>query len=371
MVFVMSAGGRVRASVKFPDTPEMFFTAGSCSLLVEPACYPTPPSAVLSASYRSLWAVASTRSKRPLSRVLVNRQPAVRPTDNAEELKSALIEPDLMQNSGSQDRNPSKRPRARSSDDRHDSSHRGAHLHFREAAGADQRHRLSLCVRLFLVTCRHVLYDAPSLHFLNRIEIGVYGLVLAIRQSSEEDPIRICTDPYGYEPSGLFHSVAPKLDLRTEEKSKEALALVSLLLALGLPSQAASTVVLAGVRSGVAAAERGFFRVDATANAKNIRDVLPNPETVEKLRSSSSSETSTWLDLLARDQTSSTEEIPSSSNFNLDAPPEIASLHCRLLPAQDTAFVCATDSRFAFRGQAIKEPVLRNAHNPHRHQVLT
>lgn len=179
--------------------------------------------------------------------------------------------------------------------------------------------------------------------------------LLEIRQSCEEDPLKICTDFYGYELSWLFHAVAQKLDVESEEERREALTLVSLLLELGLPNQAASKVFLAGIRSRSAAVELGAFVVDATANAKSIRNALLNLETVEKLRPSITPETSNWLDLLAKDQTASTEELPSFSNFKLETPPGLETLHSRKLPGQDTAFLCSTDCRFVFGAESTDE----------------
>lgn len=176
--------------------------------------------------------------------------------------------------------------------------------------------------------------------------------LLEIRESCEEDPLKVCTDFYGYELSWLFHAVAQKLDVEAEEERREALALVSLLLELGLPNQAASKVFLAGIRSRAAAVELGTFVVDATASVKIIRNALLSPETVEKLRPSISPETSNWLDLLAKDQTASAEELPSFPNLNLPVPTEVEVLHSRKLPGQDTAFLCSTDCRFIFRAES-------------------
>ncbi|WP_040432794.1 DEAD/DEAH box helicase [Chlorobium ferrooxidans] len=179
--------------------------------------------------------------------------------------------------------------------------------------------------------------------------------LLAIRESLEDDPLKICTEFYGYELSWLFHAVAQKLDQETEEERREALGLVSLLLELGLPNQAAAKVFLAGIRSRASAVELGAFVLDSTASPKRIRNALLNPETVEDLRSSISPKTANWLDLLEKDQTSSEEEIPSFSNFKLQVPHEITSLHSRKLPEQDTAFLCSTDCRFVFRAKSTED----------------
>lgn len=176
--------------------------------------------------------------------------------------------------------------------------------------------------------------------------------LLDIRDSCEENPLKICSDFYGYELSWLFHAVAQKLDPETEEQRREALALVSLLLELGLPNQAASKVFLAGIRSRAAAVEIGKFVVDSTVSAKKIRNALLNHETVEKLRPLISAAAANWLDLLSEEQTAKSEELPTFPNFSLDVPLEFPVLHSRKLGGQETAFLCSTDGRFIFRAKS-------------------
>lgn len=194
--------------------------------------------------------------------------------------------------------------------------------------------------------------------------------LLAIRESVEEDPLKICTDFYGYELSWLFHAVAQKLDPDTEEQRREALALVSLLLELGLPNQAASKVFLAGIRSRAVAVELGAFVVDPTVSPKRIRNALLNTETVESLRPSISPDAANWLDLLAKNQTTQAEELPSFSNFSLDVPLEFPVLHARKLDDRETAFLCSTDARYIFCAKSTAELPFHNIANDPRFVFL-
>lgn len=191
-----------------------------------------------------------------------------------------------------------------------------------------------------------------------------------IRQSCEVDPLSICTDFYGYELSWIFHAVAQKLDPEAEEERKAALELVSLLLELGLPNEAASKVFLAGIRSRSAAVELGTYIVDASASPKKIRNALLNTETANKLKQALSAETASWLDLLAGDQTTSSEQIPSFPNFKLEAPENITTLHSRKLPAQDTAFLCSIDCRYVFRARSTEELPFHSVANDPRFVFL-
>ena len=192
-----------------------------------------------------------------------------------------------------------------------------------------------------------------------------------IQNSVDDDPLKICTDFYGYELSWLFHAVAQELDSETEEGRKEALALVSLLLELGLPNEAASKVFLAGIRSRVAAIELGRYVVDASASPNQIRNALLNPETVKKLKSVISSESANWLDLLAEDQVACPEQIPPISNFRLEDVPEgVTCLHSRKLAGQDTAFLCSTDFRYVSRAEVTESPPFHAVANDPRFVFL-
>ncbi|HMP72085.1 MAG TPA: DEAD/DEAH box helicase [Kiritimatiellia bacterium] len=179
--------------------------------------------------------------------------------------------------------------------------------------------------------------------------------LLSIRQSCEDDPLKICTGFYGYELSWLFHAVAQKLDPEAEVERRAALELVSLLLELGLPNEAASKVFLAGIRSRAAAVELGTYVVDASASPKRIRNALLNPETVKKLKPVLSDETASWLDLLAGDQTTSTEQIPAFPGFKLAVPKEVTTLHARMLPVKNTAFLCSTNCRYVFPARTTED----------------
>ena len=193
---------------------------------------------------------------------------------------------------------------------------------------------------------------------------------LAIQQSCDADTLRVCRDFYGYELSWLFHAVAQELDPEAEEGRREALALVSLLLELGLPNEASSKVFLAGIRSRTTAVELGAFFDDPSASPKRIRNDLLSPETVEKLRPSITDKAANWLDLLAKEQTTGAEELPEIPDFNLEVPSEFSVLHSRKLDDQETAFLCSTDGRFAFRGKLTDKLPFHNVANDPRFAFL-
>ena len=194
----------------------------------------------------------------------------------------------------------------------------------------------------------------PNQELLNAIRpLWLGGTpLLEIIEICGEASQKICTDFYGYELSWLFHAVAQNLDNEMEKQRIDAISLVSLLLELGLPNEASSKVFLAGVRSRAAAIELGAFVSNPSASVIRIRNALLRPETVKLLIPKISTESTEWLDLLARDQPIGTEEKPSISDFRLDAPTGITTLHSRKIPGDDTAYLCSTDGRFIFNAQS-------------------
>lgn len=194
--------------------------------------------------------------------------------------------------------------------------------------------------------------------------------LLAIRESSEEDTLKVCTEFYGYELSWLFHAVSQNLNPEAEEARREALALVSLLLEIGLPNQASSKVFLAGIRSRAAAVELGAFVVDPSVSPARIRNALLNQGTVDKLRPLITAESANWLDLLAEKRATDSDVLPEFPNFTLDVPSEVSVLHSRKLDDQKTVFLCSTDGRYIFRAKSTDELPFHNVANDPRFVFL-
>ncbi|MBK8536380.1 MAG: hypothetical protein IPL59_15385 [Candidatus Competibacteraceae bacterium] len=88
-------------------------------------------------------------------------------------------------------------------------------------------------------------------------------------------------DLYGYQLPCLFHSIAQKLDKSVEETRVQILAKVGLLVELGLPTETAAKVFLAGVRSRTAAVELATFVTNPVASVSRIRNALLDSATVK------------------------------------------------------------------------------------------
>jgi hypothetical protein len=173
------------------------------------------------------------------------------------------------------------------------------------------------------------------------------GSLKQIAESCGEESQNTCTEFYGYQLPWLFHSVAQKLDKQQEEHRVTALAKVGLLVELGLPTEVACKVFLAGVRSRAAAVELSSYMTNSEASVSSIRNALLDSEIVEKLSASVSAMTLEWLRLLSADQGERPAAPAQCSRFRLNSPDDVSLLHARRWP-QGTIYLCSTDARFKF-----------------------
>ena len=185
-----------------------------------------------------------------------------------------------------------------------------------------------------------------------------------IARSCGEESRSTCTEFYGYQLPWLFHSVAQKLDKQQEEHRVTVLAKVALQVELGLPSEVACKVFLAGVRSRAAAVELGGYVTNPDASVSRIRNALLNAATVKALSASVSAPTLEWLHLLSSEQGERTPTPPRCANFRLETEDEIAMLHARRGPYGST-FLCSTDARFKYAVKStVKLPFDKLADDP-------
>lgn len=181
------------------------------------------------------------------------------------------------------------------------------------------------------------------------------GALRKIVEACGEDATGICTGLYGYQLPWLFHSVAQKLDKATEENRVEALAKVGLLVELGLPTEAAAKVYLAGVRSRVAAVELGPRIKKPAASVSKIRTALMDSAIVTALSALVSASTLEWLHLLSAEHGTKLVPPPQCTNFRLKAPDEVENLHVRQLSPGSSIILCSTDARFQFKVRATEQ----------------
>jgi len=201
---------------------------------------------------------------------------------------------------------------------------------------------------------KNIVQTMPELGLLDQIRPRWLrgDALIKINQESGEAATVVCTDFYGYQLSWIFHSVAQKLDKETESSRVEALAKVGLLVELGLPTQVAASVFLAGVRSRVAAVELAQFVTDPTSSVTRIRNALVEPRTIEMLSSLVSDSTREWLRILSDEHGVPTAPAPQCARFRLAAPVDVNTLHVRQQTQEGSIFLCSTDGKFKYAVQS-------------------
>lgn len=177
----------------------------------------------------------------------------------------------------------------------------------------------------------------------------------------------ICNELYGYQLSWLLHSIAQKLDKTAEENRIEVLSKAGLMVELGLPTEAAAKVFLAGVRSRAAAVDLSRFVADATASVSSIRNALLDPATIAALSQLVFESTHEWLLLLSTEHGAPEVSPPECAQFSLKtkAPDEVKTLHVRRRPSDGQLHLCSTDSKFKIAVRATEKfPFERLADDP-------
>lgn len=195
---------------------------------------------------------------------------------------------------------------------------------------------------------KSIVTDIPGAELLDNVRPGWLAgesLHSLVKSCGDETPY-ICTQLYGYQLPWLIHSVAQKLHKTDEELRVKALSNAGLFLELGLPTESAAKVYLAGVRSRVAAVELSQFVTKPVASSTRIRAALLKPKTVAALSKSVSPSTLEWLRLLSAEHGAPEESTPNCPRFRFEAPAGISVLHARRLGPRDSVWLCSADARF-------------------------
>ena len=98
----------------------------------------------------------------------------------------------------------------------------------------------------------------------------------------------------------------------------ETLSSVALLVELGLPSERAAWIFLAGVRSRASATELAACGIDLGRSLSEIRRNLSEPSTIAALRDRVSERTKAWLDLYWIDSVHESIHFPTFPRFTLN-----------------------------------------------------
>lgn len=188
-----------------------------------------------------------------------------------------------------------------------------------------------------------VIENMPSVDRLDTIREGWLGGVdLKALGSLDADACAITKDLYGYQLPWILHAASQQLRSADETEKADILARIALLVELGVPSERAARIFLAGIRSRSAATELAGLDVAWSLRILEIARCLRDPEFAEQLGPQVSASTASWLDLMtaeaARRQTA---PIPRFPHFTLPGSEEAEVLHARMLG--DRVFLMTTN----------------------------
>lgn len=153
----------------------------------------------------------------------------------------------------------------------------------------------------------------------------------------------ICKDVYGYHFPWLIHAAGQQIRQIGNENLSEVLAEIALLVELGVPSEKAAWIFLAGVRSRAAATELASCETDLGNSPSEVRRKLRDSVTVAALYNQVSERTQAWLDLHWSDSVRESISIPSFPRFTLDKLPDTETILVRSYDQR--TFLCSPDGR--------------------------
>jgi len=128
----------------------------------------------------------------------------------------------------------------------------------------------------------------------------------------------ICKNIYGYQIPWLVHAAAQQIRQMGNEELSDTLASVALLVELGVPSETAVWIFLAGVRSRAASTELAQCGVDLGKSPSTVRRRLRNKDKLDELASCLSEATQAWLDLYWAESAREKVDLPKFPSFEAE-----------------------------------------------------
>jgi hypothetical protein len=160
---------------------------------------------------------------------------------------------------------------------------------------------------------------------------------------STEAADAICKDVYGYQLPWLIHAAAQQVKQQGNDDLSETLAAIALLIEIGVPSEKAAWIFLAGVRSRASATEIAAGGTELGSSLSEVRKNLRNPEILAVLRDQVGEQTKAWLDLHWYDSVTESVDVPSFPRFKLEKLPDIDTILVR--SNKQSTYLCSPDGR--------------------------
>lgn len=141
--------------------------------------------------------------------------------------------------------------------------------------------------------------DMPEASKLNDIrEDWLKGTGLHVLIEKHSDAGKICRDLYGYKLPWIIHSISQILDNEQEEERINAMSQIALLVEIGVPTESAAKIFLAGIRSRVAATELSQLDINFGESVSDIARSLLDSDLMNQLIPYVSSQTAEWLEIV-------------------------------------------------------------------------
>jgi replicative superfamily II helicase len=153
---------------------------------------------------------------------------------------------------------------------------------------------------------------------------------------------KICKETYGFQLPWLIHAAGQQIKQMGNEGIYETLSSIALLVELGLSSETAACIFLAGVRSRASATEIAACSVRLGNTPAAVRRKLKDPEILDQLRQEVSEQTRAWLELHLADSARETFERPNFSRFKLK---KIDSNTVLVRNYDENTYLCSPDGR--------------------------
>jgi len=196
-----------------------------------------------------------------------------------------------------------------------------------------------------------VMEAMPTAEKLDAVRKGwLEGIGLQALTASDDDAPDIARKVYGYELPWIIHAASQQLRRLEESDRADALARIALLVEMGVPTELAARVFLAGVRSRVAATEIAALGIVVGSSVSEISRSLRDPEVSHLVQSLTSATTATWLDFIIAEAASRRHEfVPKFADFRLPGSEgvDVDVLHARKLG--DQIFLRAVDGSAQFQ----------------------
>jgi hypothetical protein len=171
--------------------------------------------------------------------------------------------------------------------------------------------------------------------------LGGAGLNILIKKDA--DAAFICKDLYGYQLPWVIHAISQKLDKEAEEERIKAMSLIALLVEIGVPTELAARIFLAGIRSRVAATELSRLDAQFGDSVSAVSNNLLDPDFMDELIPQVSTTTAEWLRLILADESRRKITVPSITPFKLKKPLDLDVLYARNF--EGNVYLCSLDGR--------------------------